>query len=249
MIRRKARYLLAVALCVALVGCADLPAITEQQSDLIAEYAGGVLLRYSHRYDLRLVKQDVDEDGVEDSASAVSGGAVATEEPTASPAKPTASPESTSEPDKPDESTEPEATEEPTVSLNDLYNIKGLDFKYKYSKFTNKYPEKSDAVEITPEKGEILYVVAFGIKNTGKKAVKINLTERPFHYELSIDGDTVLPTLSLLPNGGLNYLMTTIKPGKTEEAVLIFNLAKSKKGTKDNVLSITEGSNTAKINL
>ena len=113
----------------------------------------------------------------------------------------------------------------------------------------NRYPENSDSVQITPDEGQILYVVSFQIKNTGKKAVKVDLTTRPFHYELDIDGEKVLPAISLLPNGGLNYLMTTIRPGKTEEAVLIFNLDKSREGTKGNTLSITEGDKTATIKL
>ena len=94
-----------------------------------------------------------------------------------------------------------------------------------------------------------MYIVNFKVKNTGSKSVRVNLTGRPFHYELSVGGDTYLPTLSLLPNGGLNYLMTTIKPGKTEKASLIFNLDREKKGTKGNTLSITEGEKTAIIDL
>ncbi|MBO6108874.1 MAG: hypothetical protein J6P16_05675, partial [Eubacterium sp.] len=58
-----------------LTGCGDLPDISEHQSDLIAEYAGGVLLKYSPKYQLRLVENDLDEDGVEDSNSATGSAA------------------------------------------------------------------------------------------------------------------------------------------------------------------------------
>ncbi len=77
----------------------------------------------------------------------------------------------------------------------------------------------------------------------------MDLTTRAFHYELDVGGEKVLPAISLLPNGGLNYLMTKIQPGKTEEAVLIFNLDKSKDGTKGNALTITEGDKSATIEL
>ena len=43
------RTSVAVFLIMTLVGCADLPNITDQQGDLVAEYAGGVLLRYSSK--------------------------------------------------------------------------------------------------------------------------------------------------------------------------------------------------------
>ena len=246
-----------------LVGCAELPNITDQQANLVAEYAGGVLLRYSSKYALRLVKNDADEDGVEDSVNDVVSGAAATMEPEASPgvtASPTpspepstsAGPETSADPNAsaaPEESSTPEPTEEPTVSLDELYHIKGLKFTYSSAKYANRYPSVDDAVEITSQDDQVLYIVNFKIKNTGSKSVRVNLTSRPFHYELSVGGDTYLPTLSLLPNGGLNYLMTTIKPGKTEKASLIFNVDKDKKGTKGNTLSITEGDKTAIIDL
>ena len=256
------KAVIAMLLCVILVGCMDYPPISEEQENMVAEYAGGVLLRYSHRYDLRLVSNDIDEDGVEDGGS-VSGAAADTIEPGESPLPSTPAettgPEATDKPessDQPEQSEEPkqpeqaEPTEEPTVSLNELYDIPGLDFSYQSSKYTNKYPEnEDDSLAITPEGGQVLYVVSFRIKNTSGKSKRVNLTDRAFHYELEIGGETVLPSISLLPNGGLNYLMTRIPAGETEEAVLIFNLDDSKRGTKGNVLSITEGDKTARVNL
>lgn len=244
-----------------LTGCADLPNITDQQEDLVAEYAGGVLLRYSSKYALRLVKNDADEDGVEDSVNGVVSGAAVTAEPDASSEaspspSPSTEPGASASPDAsqaPDASATPEAapepTEEPTVSLDELYHIKNLTFKYDSSMYTDRYPKNSDAIEISSQSDQTLYVVTFKVKNTGSKSVRVNLTSRPFHYELSVGGDNYLPTLSLLPNGGLNYLMATIKPGKTEKASLIFNIDRDKKGTKGNTLSITEGDKTAVIDL
>ncbi len=255
------RTSVAVFLVMMLVGCAELPDITDQQGNLVAEYAGGVLLRYSSKYAYRLVKNDADEDGVEDSATDAASGAAATMEPLASPeasASPSpepgasAGPDATSDPnasEAPEESVAPEPTEEPSVSLDELYHIKGLKFSYVSSSYSNRYPSSDDAIEITAPADKVLYIVNFKVKNTGSKAIRVNLTGRPFHYELSVGGDTALPTLSLLPNGGLNYLMTTIKPGKTEKASLIFNLDRDKKGTKGNTLSITEGEKTAVIEL
>ncbi len=255
------RTSVAVFLVMMLVGCAELPNITDQQGNLVAEYAGGVLLRYSGKYALRLVKKDADEDGVEDSVTDVASGAAATVEPMASPdasASPSpepgasAGPDATADPnasEAPEVSMTPEPTEEPTISLDDLYHIKGLKFTYVSSAYSNRYPSSDDAIEITAPADKVLYIVDFKIKNTGNKSVRVNLTGRPFHYELNVGGDTALPTLSLLPNGGLNYLMTTIRPGKTEKASLIFNLDRDKRGTKGNTLSITEGEKTAVIDL
>ena len=177
------KAVIAMLLCVILVGCMDYPPISEEQENMVAEYAGGVLLRYSHRYDLRLVSNDIDEDGVEDGGS-VSGAAADTIEPGESPLPSTPAettgPEATDKPessDQPEQSEEPkqpeqaEPTEEPTVSLNDLYDIPGLDFSYQSSKYTNKYPEnEDDSLAITSSGGQVLYVVSFRIKNTSAPA-------------------------------------------------------------------------------
>ena len=130
-----------------------------------------------------------------------------------------------------------------------MYGIKGLTFKYKSASFTDRYTQSEGFVEITPEEDQVLYVVSFDITNTSSKKLKVDLTRRAFHYELDVGGSKILPTISLLPNGGLNYLMTKIKPGQTEEAVLIFNLDKERKDTGGNVLTITEGSKSAAIEL
>ena len=266
--KRLFHTVIALFLVFSLTGCVEGPQLSEEQENLIAEYAGGVLLRYSHKYDLRLVENDVDDDGVEDGGSVVSGPAAEEQEgvtpeglseetpvpevtasPEESPAAESSTvPETTPAPDT--EATEtPEETEEPTVTLDELYDIDGLSFSYKGAEFTKRYPKDSDDVVISPDYGQILYVVSFNIKNTSSKAIRVNLTERAFHYELDIGGDTVLPTISLLPNGGLNYLMTRIDEGETEEAVLIFNVNKSRRPEKEKTLTITEGDKSVVLEL
>ena len=41
-----------------LTGCMEAENLTEQQSDLIAEYSAGVLLRYSDKYQHRLITKE-----------------------------------------------------------------------------------------------------------------------------------------------------------------------------------------------
>ena len=268
--KRLFHTVIALFLVFSLTGCVEGPQLSEEQENLVAEYAGGVLLRYSNKYDLRLVRNDADEDGVEDGGSVASGaaaeeqeGSTAEDTSEATPAPeaevspdPAESPdaESTTEPEsapeaEPGATESPVETEEPSVSLDELYGIDGLSFSYKGAKFTRRYPEDSDDIVISPDYGQILYVVSFNVKNTSSKTVRVNLTERAFHYELGIGGDTVLPTISLLPNGGLNYLMTRIGAGQTEEAVLIFNVDKSRRNEKEKTLTITEGDKSVVIEL
>ncbi len=243
--RKSLGILLTLAVMLSLVGCASVPDISDEQADLIAEYSGGILLRYSDRYDLRLVTSDEDGDGMEDSVAtpAPSG------EPEASPeASPT--PTASSEPAQTVESSEePQVTERPTVSVNDIYGIDGLDFSYVSSETTKTYPKNSKDVTMTADKDGELFVVTFNVKNTSKSDIKVDLTGRQITYELNVDGAKIAPSISILDNGGLNYLMTTIKAGKTEKAVLIFNLDKTSVQTQDKQLEISEGDKLAVIKM
>ena len=234
-----------IALSLALVGCGDVPDLSEKQSDLIAEYSGGVLLRYSNRYDLRLVTADQDGDGVEDGLETPIPSETP-QEPEESETPATASP--AIETVAPTEE-EPEPTEVPTVPLNDIYGISGLDFSYSKAEFTDSYPKNDDDVIISAGDGEKLYVMTFKVKNTSGSDVAVDLTSRQINYELSVAGGKIAPTISLLPNGGLNFLMTTVKAGKSEDAILIFKVDKAASSSKEISLTVSEGDKTATLDL
>ena len=235
------------AVMLSLTGCADVPDISKKQQDLIAEYSGGILLRYSDRYDLRLVMNDEDGDGMEDDmkSPAPSEGPDSTAQSSPSP-----TPGTTDEPAASAEASEiPQETERPTVGVNEIYGISGLDFSYSSYETVKTYPKNSSDVTMTADKDGALLVVNFNVKNTTKNDIKVDLTGRNINYELDVGGSKIAPSISILDNGGLNYLMTTIKPGKTEKAVLIFNLDKTSVQTAEKQLEISEGDKLAIIKL
>ena len=50
--------LLTILSILSLTGCADVSDLTEEQSNLIAQYSAGVLLRYSDSYERRLITKE-----------------------------------------------------------------------------------------------------------------------------------------------------------------------------------------------
>ena len=61
--------LLTILSILSLTGCADLSDLTEEQSNLIAQYSAGVLLRYSDSYERRLItKEQLKKQGAEEAA-------------------------------------------------------------------------------------------------------------------------------------------------------------------------------------
>ena len=229
---------------VTLSGCMGVKDLSDEHTEMIAEYSAGVLLRYSDEYERRLItseqlsKNKKEEHSTEvpkstlaavtpvpeSPAQSVSGTPVSAENPSGEEGEPG------EEPAEKDDSTE--------VALNQLLHIAGVDVSYQSYRFCDKYTEKGNDSPIYAEKGNTLLVVSFQVKNTSGRKQKINLMKRKIDYPITIDGNEYLPRISILKNGGLNYLNTVIPKGKTETAVLIYNVASERKnGTEINLVA------------
>ena len=222
-----------------LTGCMDMKDMSEEQTDLIAEYSAGVLLRYSDKYERRLITK-------EQTAKQVSPQPTATAMATATASmSTTASATANTVTDA-----SPQPTEPTSVDLNALFALDGVSITYDSYQFTNHYGTS----QIRAEDGESLLVVTFIVKNTTNKKKKIDLSKRNsgsdgIQYQLDVDGSQYEPGLSILENGGLNFLSTTLAAGKQEEAVLIYRMSEDKKKASSIHLTIKEGDKQSNIPL
>ena len=238
---RQIRFLctvLAVSV-LSLTGCADIKNLSEEQENEIAEYAAGVLLQNSDKYPYRLITKKEKE---------------VTETPTPMPATPTPTPTPTSAAaqasDAPQES-QPEQTaaapedSKKEVSLDDLYHLKGVSVLYTSYRLADKYGSS----QIRAEQGKKLLVAEFSLKNNSgaKKKVKL-IDRRKITYQLNVDGTTYSPQISLLENQ-LDYLETVIAKGKSQKAVLVFQVDKNATNASSIDLSIEEGNNKTSVKM
>ena len=238
---RIAFLLLTLFLVLSLCGCVNGPDISEEQSDLVAEYAAGVLLRYSNQYDRRLItKEQIEKENQKKNADSTA----VPETTTAPSATPTPVPSSADEPVPDGSGTETQATEQPTVVLNEIYRVEGLDFSYQSYRFCKKYNS-----QIKAEDGQILLVVEFNVKNQSGKKKKVSLGKKKISYKLTVDNSEYQPSISILENMGLNYLDTTIPAGKSENAVLIFRMAEERKEATAISLDVEDGNRLSKLKL
>ena len=221
-------------LMTSLCGCVNVQEMTEEQSDLVAEYSAGVLLRYSYRYDRRLITKEqlAAQDESENEA-----GSTAVPEATPSPSPQPADAATAVSGSSVDEA-------RATVSLNDVYHVNGLDFSYQSHRFCKKY-----STQIKAEKGEVLFVAEFKVKNRTGKKQKVNLGKRNISYNLTVDGSEYQPTISILPNMGLNYLNTAIPAGKSEKAVLIYRMSEERQQASEITLSVEDGDKVSIVNI
>ncbi|GEM_PF-298992 len=236
---RQIRFLctvLAVSV-LSLTGCADIKNLSEEQENEIAEYAAGVLLQNSDKYPYRLITKKEKE---------------VTETPTPMPATPTPTPTSAAAQasDAPQES-QPEQTaaapedSKKEVSLDDLYHLKGVSVLYTSYRLADKYGSS----QIRAEQGKKLLVAEFSLKNNSgaKKKVKL-IDRRKITYQLNVDGTTYSPQISLLENQ-LDYLETVIAKGKSQKAVLVFQVDKNATNASSIDLSIEEGNNKTSVKM
>lgn len=219
-------------------GCMDVQDLTDEEGNMVAEYSAGVLLRYSEQYERRLVTKEQREEKKPEETAVPS--AVA-------PASPTPAPM----PSSGDGRTGQQETAD-KVSLNDLYDMKGIDFSYQSYQFYDRYPNNDNSIaSVVAGKDEILLVVSFQIHNQSGTDKKVSLGKRAEHisYTLTVDGEEYQPGITILENTGLNFLNTTIKKGGKEEAVLVYTMAKERKRASSISLRIQEGNKAADIPL
>ncbi len=206
MINRKC--ILSVCLCLVmfmLAGCVQMRELTEGEQDIVAEYSAGIVLQHAENYKKRL---EIQETPAAPESS--------------QPPQATAAPENTPEP-----ATAEGSGEEPSltqVSLDDLYQVSGMEAKYTSFKSCDKYSN-----QIAAHEGEWLYIVNFRVTNTTKKPLKVDLSERRIKYLLNVDGSEYQAHPSFLDNGGMDFLKTKIPPGASEKAVVVFRVPEKAK--------------------
>lgn len=233
----RALCLVLIGLSISLTGCMDIKDLSEDKIDLVAEYAAGVLLRYSDQYEYRLITGDQTEQEQGDVSEAVN--------PETDPT-PSTVPDAGSSVAAGGTTGTAEPTEAPEVPLDELYHLEGVRVSYDSYEFTKRYGN----TQIRAEQGETLLVVSFHLQNTSGSEKKVSLMDRSrIVYTLDVDGSQYAPEIVMLPNGGLNYFKDTIAKGKTETAVLVFRMNQERAAASSLALTIEEDSSRTSVKL
>lgn len=229
---RQIRFLCAVLAVsvLSLTGCADIKNLSEEQENEIAEYAAGVLLQNSDKYPYRLIAKEEKE---------------VTETPTPTPTSAAAQASDAPQESQPEQTAATPEDSKKEVSLDDLYHLKGVSILYTSYRLADKYGSS----QIRAEQGKKLLVAEFSLKNNSgaKKKVKL-IDRRKITYQLNVDGTTYSPQISLLENQ-LDYLETVIAKGKSQKAVLVFQVDKNATNASTIDLSIEEGNSKASVKM
>ncbi|SHJ84901.1 protein of unknown function [Anaerocolumna jejuensis DSM 15929] len=248
----KKTFLVLVLACgLLLTGCAQLTKLTDKQSDVIAEYMAGSVLRYTDNYMEALVypedkgtddKQTLDKMSDKASDTSKDAASEATKNSQSGNAADAAAKDNSAN------STSKDAKNANKLNYQEFYkNLSDNTYQVKYTGFKlyDSYAQRDNYFTLQPTGGRKLLIMSFEVKNDTKKAIKMNLGKIHIDYKLNLaDGKSYKPMVTLLDTD-LNYLNYTLKSGKSDDAVLVFDVPKDL-NSEGLTLSISlNGQNTA----
>ncbi len=261
--RRTIAYILICVLgCVTLSGCSLVPSLqlTEEQSNLIAEYAAGKLLEYSKGHPGGLmILEDVDRADVnpgmqkpEEEKSELPP-LPSTEQPPMPADEDLSDPGQDVQPEgvQPDdmqpEDVQPEQealveapediSEVPSESIAEALGVAGADITYDRYEIVSTYPPEESQLAFTMKAapGKDLLVVHFNLTNPGSEDIDAYTDSSGFKVRLMLNGSSKLRgDVTFLDNDLMNY-RGLLTPGSLVDAVLVFEV---EQGTEVNSMDL-----------
>lgn len=219
--------LLGAFMVAGLAGCYEPLEITNEEMDMVAEYAAGVLVK--HGTQSTEVLLDKEEQKVARQLSATP-----TPRPTLAPVG--TSKEETQAGDeeavlptvRPTPTAMPENTELTMQDFTDLMGKGEFFFRYTDYECTSIYQGEGDLFAAA-EEGKQLIVLEFEITNQSSQAATLVLNkgaEKEFAYTLRIGSKTIKPSLTLLQEDFYTSYERKYAAGETKKGVLVFECAK-----------------------
>lgn len=216
----KKRILLAgvaLILCV-LAGCLEATPLTDEEMDVVAEYAASRLLKYDKNYNTPLYYTEELEARL-----------TPTPLPTARPKNPTSAPvpgnNNSGEVQKPATNNTPAYdTPEVTQQLTELISVEDISISCTGFKLMDSVVS-SNYFSLQAKEGSQYAVVYFTLHNNSNRKVIFDASGRGLEYSVYVNTwDVSRVSLSLLEND-LQYMEIPVPASGTAEAVLVFEIA------------------------
>lgn len=238
---KKLGLILLTLLMLSLTGCIHEYQLSEEATDVVAEYMAGSLLEHDENYEKDLLdKEELEAAAEEDTKEAE---AAEDEDQKAEP----------EEVDKDEQASEgDEGTTEPEedFTITEVIGAENFDINYNSYKLCDVYPEDETNAyfSLTPLEGNQLLVASFTAENLSKKEKRLDLRKSKVDYQLDINVGTIYkPLLTLLENN-LKYIDMKIGASKKAEVLLIFEISKDIKLDDINLI-ISNGAKTEIIDI
>lgn len=204
---------LVVALLTA--GCGEMPDLTQEETDLIAEYAAGLLLKYDSGQSNRLVDTSGYDEEIEEEAL----------EPETE--------ESEEEPDSEEATTVVDVSQdeetEPTVSsVEEYYGVPNVMITYTGYEVTDSYPPSSEednlVFSMDASAGTQLLVLKFNAQNLSGEDQSLNLLGYGARFRVSVNGESSKGALATMLVNDMQTYNDVIPASSSVELVSIVEI-------------------------
>lgn len=205
-----------IGMCISVCGCTKVRELKTEQNDIIAEYAAGVLVKYSYVYKGKYT----DLSGDFKSEIILPETEPSIEEET--------TPEETS-PDITDETTPSESvgeqeTENGKWDVSEAMGLGGLELEYSSYIITKEYPDDESAVfTFTAQEGYTFAVMKFLLVNNTESDITVDNSElKPAVKAYFNDKSPVYNYANLMKDDITNLKNVTVPSGSSCEAILVY---------------------------
>lgn len=207
---------LAISACM-LTGCIDsMPDMTEEQSELVAEYAADMLLKYSPNYHYRIADE-------EEVASAEAEMETSQEEETMQEeSQPSQDLSQTGSGETVSVGAETSVEDGAEYDLAAFFGMDQFSIMYASCEVTDAYPNAESGVgfSVTAPQGYNLLVLHFDVENLGEEAAQCDLFDQISKVSVNVNDAGYVQALSTLLTNDLTTYMEDIPTGEVEDAVV-----------------------------
>lgn len=220
--KRACKLLCGVMTVALLTGCGStMPELTQEETDLISEYAVGVLLKYDKYHSGRLV-DTTDYEIAEDVAQ--------TEEPE----QPEQEPEEAEVPVDDTEVVDVSQDEETIAvpaTIEEYYGLQDFTFQYTGYELVQNYPPETGESDVffamDATEGMQLLVLKFTAANTSSSDQTLNMLERGARFRVSVNGESSVGALATMLLNDMQTYDDVVPAGSSVELVSIVEVPQS----------------------
>lgn len=227
-VKKRKIVLCGVTAALALTGCgATVPDLTQEETEIISEYAAGILMKYDKDNGSRLVDLSQEETApdAEPLAQAPESDVAAAETEEA--------PGGTGEPGPAENNAtvidQSQTEAMPAASIEEYYGISDFTFAYTGCELIDSYPEDSGeegAVYFTMDatEGMKLLVAKFNVTNQSGSEQTLNMMEHGAKFKLSVNGNAGKHVLTTMLLNDMQNYNAMVAAGETVELVSIIEV-------------------------
>lgn len=203
-----------------LTGCGSaMPDLTEEENEVITEYAVSLLLKYDKNHTSRLI----DLTAYEEEQSS--------QEETIEPEEePIPEEEETEESSASEETEVVDISEEPVIStIDEFYGIEGFSFQYAGYELASEYPNVSDnegmlSVVMNASPGTQLLILKFQVFNQTGVEQQLNMIDYDMNARVSLDGEPSKHIMNTMLLNDLGKYIGTVSANEPAELIGIIEI-------------------------